>query len=215
MRRTLQLALVMALVAASAAGAEVIERIVAKVNSHPILSSELDEALRYQCLLDGKPLDGLSGDDRKQALDRLVDRALIEQQMNGATYPRVTPEEVAKRLAEIRAQLPDGGSDEAWRAALLRYRLSDEDVAEQLSTQLDVLRFVELKFRPNIQVDRRAIQDYYLQHLIPELHKRGAREVPLNEVSDQIRELLVQQRIDELLSAWLVTLRAQAEVELP
>jgi hypothetical protein len=48
---------------------------------------------------------------------------------------------------------------------------------------------------------------------LPEVRKRNASEPKLAEVSDKIEQILAEQRIDELLSNWLKTLRAQAHIE--
>lgn len=211
------LALLLAVVAAcpAARAGEVVERIVARVNSRIILESELGAALRFQCLVEGRPLESLSVDDRRQMLERLVDRALLDEQIQAAGYERAGQADVARRVQEMRQQLPAGATDESWHAALAKYGLDEEDVAAQAAAQLDVLRFLDLRFRPNISIARRAIEDYYQQQLIPELRRNGAAEVPLREVSDRIRELLVQRRMDELLAGWLRTLRAQAQVVTP
>ena len=37
----------------------------------------------------------------------------------------------------------------------------------------------------------------------------------MQEVAPRIREILVQQRIDDLLEEWLKTLRTQAEIRVP
>jgi hypothetical protein len=48
---------------------------------------------------------------------------------------------------------------------------------------------------------------------VPELRKQGAPDPPLNEVSEKIEKIVIEQRIDELLNDWLQTLRSQAHIE--
>lgn len=50
------LAVLLAVLPASAARAEIVDRIVATVNGHIILQSDWDEALCYEALLNGRPL---------------------------------------------------------------------------------------------------------------------------------------------------------------
>ena len=48
--------------------------------------------------------------------------------------------------------------------------------------------------------------------MLPDWQKNGGKTLALNEVEPRIRELLTQQRMDELLDAWLHNLRQQAEI---
>ncbi len=96
---------------------------------------------------------------------------------------------------------------------LAAYGLTEQDVAAQLDSQIRILRFVDLRFRGLVRVDRTAITIYYQETLVPELRKRGADVPPMDQVSDKIRQILVEQRIDGLLNTWLQTLRAQGHIE--
>ena len=61
--------------------AEVIDRVVATVNGHPILQSDVDETVRFDALLDDKPVSGISGADVEATLQHLTDQELLRQQM--------------------------------------------------------------------------------------------------------------------------------------
>jgi hypothetical protein len=63
-------------------------------------------------------------------------------------------------------------------------------------------------------VDSRSIERYYQQKLIPELHKKGAPEVPLAQVAPQIKELLTQQQINDLLAVWLKSVRTESNIQI-
>jgi len=76
------------------------------------------------------------------------------------------------------------------------------------------LRFIDLRFRPSIRIDQGKVESYYREKLLPELQRNGAKQTPLAEVSPKIEELLVQQTMDQMLTAWLRDLRAQSQVEL-
>ncbi len=204
---------VLCLGSAAAAG-EIIDRIVATVDHHAILASEWDEEIRIECLLNGRPPAAVSAEEKRKALDRLVDQALIREQMDAVSFPRATPEQVAAQLKTIRAQNPAWSTDAGWNQALTAYSLAPDDIAAYAAAQYDILHFVDQRFRPGIHIDRRTIQQYYSEQFLPELRRGGAAEVPLKEVSPKIEELLVQQRMDELLTAWLHTLRTQTPVQV-
>jgi hypothetical protein len=214
MRAWRQLAFLLALLAPLAAAGELVDRIVARVNHRVILESEVEDSLRYQALVAGQDPGRISPEERKQAIDRLVDQAIIEEQIDRTTFMRASKQDVDRQIADLRQQLPGAAEDRPWHALLARYGLTEQDVAELAAEQVDIFRFVDARFRPNIHIDQRSIESYYLEQLIPQLHKSGLQEVPLGEVTGKIEEILVQQRINELMGLWLRNLRLQEEVQV-
>ncbi len=214
MRGWRQVVLLLALLAPLAAAGELLDRIVARVNHRVILESEVEDSLRYQALVAGRDPSHFSPEERKQAIDRLVDQALLEDQIDRTTFVRASQQEVDRQIADMRRQLPGTSQDQGWHALLARYGLTEQDVAVLAAEQVDIFRFIDARFRPNIHIDQRSIESYYLEQLIPQLHKNGVREVPLAEVSGKIEEILIQQRINELMELWLRNLRLQEEVQV-
>lgn len=210
MRLRFQLAL---LLLALPAGAQVVDRMVAVVNKRVVLESELEQTTRVECLVQGKSLEKLTPADTAAVLERLIDRSLLQQQILDGADLDPAPEEVGSQVKELRAQLPNAASDEAWKALLSSYGLSQGDVEDHFIVQSRIMRFVDLRFRGLVRVDKIAIRAYYEQRLLPQLRQRGAPEPPLAEVSDRIEKVLVEQSIDEMMGRWLETLRAQAHIE--
>ncbi len=214
MRRALQLGLVMlACLVTSARAGEVIDRIVATVNGQPILQSDWDVALRYEAFVEQRPLEQ-TPQAARATLERLIDQELLRQQLRSFQMRAVSAEDVRAKLLEIRKQTPACSSDAGWRACLERYGLSESELAERVGTQLEILRFINVRLRPTVHVDRRSIEAYYRDKLLPELKQRGEREAPLAEVSPQIEEILFQQRMDALLSDLLHDLRQQGQIRV-
>jgi len=214
MMRRLQSAVLLAfaVLIAAACLAETIDRIVVVVDKGVILASQWEQSVRYEALLEGKDLRSLTPADRERTLDRLIDQELLRQQIATTTYQPASAEEVAAKMNDVRKQLLPNGDDRAWRAALARYGLDEEDVRERVAAQMDILRFIEARFRPSIRIDRRAIEAYYKNTLLPQVQARGGQPPPLAQASASIEELLVQQRIDETLTAYLKNLRAQVRI---
>lgn len=212
MKRSLQFATLLLLVAVLAP-AQVVDRMVAVVNKHVILESELDQATRVEFLLQGKPIATLTAADRVAVLDRLIERSLLDQQIMNPGMLDPTPQELAAKVKEVRAGIPAAGTDAQWKVLLSSYGLTQEDLEEQLTDQVRILRFIDLRFRGLVRVDTGAIETYYQQTFLPEVRRRNAPEPKLEEVSDKIEQILIEQRIDELLNNWLKTLRAQAHIE--
>jgi hypothetical protein len=197
--------------AASWAG-EVLDRIVATVNSHIILQSDWDDALRYQAFEDGRSLDQLPTAEHKAALDRLIDQELLREQMHASDFQHASDQEVAQRIQDIRRQYPEAATPQGWQAVLGRHGLTEDQLKQHISQQFDLMRLVDARLRPSVSVDSKSIESYYNQQLLPQLRQSGEKEVPLAEVTPKIKELLTQQQMNQLLVAWLQDLRSGSEI---
>ncbi len=77
------------------------------------------------------------------------------------------------------------------------------------------MRLVEDRLRPSIQIDQHAVESYYQDQLLPSLKKAGDSAKPLTEVYGRIRTLLAEQKMNELLSGWLASLRSGSHILTP
>lgn len=213
--RALYIAASLVLLAAAlpARAGEIIDRIVATVNGHIILQSDWEDAINYEAFVEGRPLDATTPAQRKAALDHLIDQELLREQMREADLQQAASQAaVSQRVSEIRRQYSVLGDQDAWQAALTRYNLNEEEVKRRVALQLTLMRLVDERLRPAVQIDARSIESYYQQSLLPQLRQSGAGEVPLAEVMPKIKEVLTQQKLDELLTAWLHNLRSSSEI---
>jgi len=78
-----------------------------------------------------------------------------------------------------------------------------------------VMRLVDARLRPAVEIDSKSIEAYYRDQFVPKLKQSGASEVPLAEVSAKIREVLTEQKVSELLVSWLQNLRSEGQVRIP
>jgi peptidyl-prolyl cis-trans isomerase SurA len=196
------------------ARSEVIDRIVAKVNGHIILQSDLDDALRYEALMSGKPLDQFTDDDRRVVLDRLIDQELLDEQMKSTTFRHASEAEAEARVAEARKLYPRAATPEGWQTVLKRFQLNEKDLIAHVEQRIDLMRLVDARLRPQVQIDSKSIEAYYRDKFVPELKQAGAGEVPLADVSGKIRELLTQEKVNQLLVSWLQSLRSESKVTI-
>lgn len=191
---------------------QTIDRIVATVNHKPVLQSEWEDSLRFEGFLQGRPPETFTPQEREQALDRLIDRVLLAQQMQ-ADYS-ASQQELADRKDEIRSELQGAESEKGWHELLGRYGLTDATFNAALENQLTVMRFVELRLRPSVRVSSEDIEDYYNQTLMPAVKKTGREPEALEQLRPRIRELLVQKQMDSVLGDWLANLRSQSEIHI-
>jgi peptidyl-prolyl cis-trans isomerase SurA len=199
----------------TARAGEVIDRIVATVNGHVILQSELDEALSYEAVLSGRSVTQFTDDERRLVVDRLIDQELLREQMNAGDFRHATQSEVAGRVSDARKQYPEAATDEGWQALLTKFRLNEKNLLAHVEQQINMLRLVNSRLRPTVQIDSKTIEAYYREKFVPQLRQAGANDVPLSEVTTKIRELLTEQKVTELLASWLQTLRSESEVHIP
>jgi peptidyl-prolyl cis-trans isomerase SurA len=195
----------------AARAGDVLDRIVATINGHVILQSDWMDAQRYEAFVDGRPPDQ-APEDPKAVLDKLIDQELLREQMRASDFPHATDEEIAKRVQEIRKQYPDAETEQGWKDALARYGLTEEELKRRVAHEFDVLRLVDSRLRPNVTIDSKTIESYYNQELLPQLRRSGAPAVALTEASPRIKEILTQQKMNELLVAWLQNLRSGSEI---
>ncbi len=222
--RSLQLgercAVVMALtlaLALSAMAGQIVDRVVAKVNGHIILQSDWEQEVGVEALANGRDPDAFTVAERNAALDRLIDQELLREQVR-PSQPAPAGE-VAARVAEVRNDFrklhPDCVTDEGWHAQLQRYGLTQSALEKRLGDQIQLMKLVEDRLRPSIQIDQHAVETYYKDQLLPEMKRAGSRATPLPEVFGRIKDLLAEQKMNELLSGWLASLRSGSHILTP
>lgn len=194
---------------------QVIDRIVATVNGRVILQSDWDEALCYEALLNGRAAGQFNEDERRAVLDRLIDQELLREQMKSADFQHASEAEAAARVAAARKQYAEAGSDQGWQKLLAEVHLNEKDLLAHVQQQIDLMRLVDARLRPAVQIDSKTVEAYYREQFVPQLKQAGAQEVPLAEVSGKIRELLTEEKVSELMVSWLQTLRSESDVRLP
>jgi hypothetical protein len=204
-----------AIFASAESGLEVIDRIVATVNGHIILQSDWDDALCYEALLNARAPSQFTDDERRAVLDRLIDQELLGEQMKSASFQHATEAEAAARIADARKLYPEAATDQGWQDVLARFRLTENDLVAHVQQQIDLMRLVDAHLRPVVQIDSKSIEAYYRDKFVPQLRQSGAGDVSLADVSGKIRELLTQEKVNELMVSWLQTLRSESKVNFP
>ena len=204
--------LMLILSACGLARAEIVDRTIAVVNGHLITWSDLDEQMRFEALENQRPLRELTAEERRAAFDHLVQNWILRDQMQGM-FP-AADEDVEAHLAELREAWHMEKDPARWSSLVQSYGLSGEELHKQAANQLEILRFLEFRVRPLVRVSRQEVEEYYRTTLTPQLAARGETPEPVQKLTPKIRELLVQQKMNQELDKWLATLRSQAQVRL-
>ncbi len=196
----------------------VLDKVVAVVNNQAILESDVDEEMRLAVLDPGRA--GLGDLTPKLALDHLISRVLIQQQIRQEDLQAMEPSqtEVDARLAEIRKELPtcvrlNCASEEGWKEFLAARELTPQRVETYLRNRLEILDFIEQRFRQGIRITPEEIQSYYQDTLLPQ-YAAGEPAPPLDKVAPRIQEILLERQVNVLFDDWLDKLRKQGDVEV-
>ena len=206
------MALSMALAALSEAG-QVIDRVVTDVDGHVVLQSDWEQEVAYEAFANARDPDSFTSAERNAALDRLIDQQLLREQVRPSESAPAG--QVAARVAELRKLHPECATDEGWRATLQRYGLAQSSLAKRVGDQIQLMKLVEDRLQPSIQIDQRTVETYYHDQLLPDMKRAGSPATPLTEVFGQIKDLLAERKMNELLSVWLANLRSGSRILTP
>ena len=206
------LALSMALALSSVAG-QIVDRVVTSVNGHVVLQSDWEQEVAVEAFSNARDPDSFTSTERNAALDRLIDQQLLREQVRPS---QPAPADlVAARVAELRKLHPECATDEGWRATLQRHGLTQKSLEKSVGDQIQLMKLVEDHLQPSIQIDQRAVETYYHDQLLPDMKRAGSPAAPLTEVFGQIKDLLAERKMNELLAVWLASLRSGSRILTP
>jgi|SRR5579859_2577407 len=208
-RFTVAIGLTMVLAISSPAG-QIVDRVVTNVNGHVVLQSDWEQEVAFEAFSDARDPESFTQAERKAALDRLIDQELLREQVRPSQS--APADQVAARVAEVRKLHPDCTTDDGWRTKLQRYGLTPGSLEKRLGEQIALMKMVEDRLRPSIQIDQQAVETYYNDQLLPQMRKAGSQAKPLTEVFGRIKNLLAEQKMNELLSGWIASLRSGSHI---
>jgi len=205
MQRAAAIALLLAVLAAGVASAqEVIDRIVARLDTDIILLSDVRELAQYQQFADGK------SETDAEILDRLIDQYIVKTEAKAALFPVPTDEDVNRSLQRLKRTF---SSPEEFEERKKQSGLSDDDIRKILRSQTYLSNYLDSRFRASIQISDKAIQDFYETRVVPRAKTRGQAPPTLDAAHDFIQEALVQRAINEQADKWLKESRARVHVD--
>jgi hypothetical protein len=192
-----------------------VDEIVAIVNGDLILDSDIDQERRFAALL---PYGEASGAyTREKALERLINRYLILQQVKLQPQDPITEADATKDLDSLRKAIPTCKefhceTQAGWDKFLATEGFTESTLTGLWQQRMVVLQFIEQRFRMGIKITDAEIKDYYTRELLPQYATLNAPPPPLTAISSRIQEILLQQQVSNLLKDWLQSLRAQGSV---
>jgi parvulin-like peptidyl-prolyl isomerase len=202
---TLGLALGMSAASAGAQSTRVVDRIVARIEGDVILQSQVRELGAFQQLIEGQA----ESDDK--LLNELIEQWVVNTEASTSHFPQPAQSEADREMTRLQGNF---SSSEAYSARLRELGLTSSQVRQMLSRQIHVVRYLDYKFRPSVQVDPSQIDAYYQKELLPELAKKNEPAPGRRAAEEQIRELLVQRGISDLTAKWLDETKSRLKIEI-
>jgi len=185
---------------------QVVDRIVARIEEDIITLSEVRQLAGFQQLLGGQS----ESDDK--ILNELIEQWVVNNEATTAGFPQPAESEIDREVARVAAGFEDPS---AYNKRLADLGLTQDTVRRFVARQIYLARYLDYKFRPSVQVDDDAIAKYYKEQLTPALTSEGKPVPALNAtVSDEIREVLVQQGINDRATSWFEETKSRLRIEI-
>lgn len=186
--------------------AVIVDRVAITVGNKVITDSGIDQRIRLAAFQNGgKPDFSLAS--KREAAKRLIEQKLVEREMDVGRYPRAAPGAGKVLLADY-IKNNYASNQTAMDAALHDYGLTERDLEDELTLQSEMLTFLNLRFRPAIQVPDQEVQKYYREHM-----SEPANQTDFNEVRAAIEQKLALDRANAELDAWLRDQRTRTKIE--
>lgn len=190
-----------------APGAWPLDRILAVVDDDPILASDVRQVIALG-LVARQPNESTRQLWRR-VLDLQIEQRLRSHDLDRFGFADVPPQAIEKSFQEIRGSFP---SPEAFQQRLREVGLSEDGLRQLAARQLMVYAYVEERLGARVFVSLDDITAYYHEVLAPRMLRDSANLPPLDDVREQIRGVLREQRLLEEIQRWTVELRRHADV---
>ena len=191
-------------VASSSARAEIIDRILAAVDTQIITLSDVRAALRF-----GLVPDDVSVDPTGAALQRLIDRRLMLIEVDRYAPPEPAEAAVNASLAAVERRFKDALGLEI---ALNQSGLTREELRRQLRDTLRIDAYLQQRFSAAVQVSDDDAARYYREHA--EEFMRDGQLRPFDEVREIARTRALASQRAGSVGEWLEGLRRRGSVQL-
>ena len=205
MIRALPLALA---VLALTATAEIIDRIAVSVGNQVITEDQVNDEIRVTAFLNHDQPD-LTPAEKRKAAERLVEQTLIRREMALTHYPIPPLFDADAKMKEIEAGYPNR---DAFLKALQQYGISEDDLRQRLWWQATLLKFIDERFRPTVQLSNAEIRQYYREQ-VQKWREQHVSPIPTFEESrSAMEQALMEERVDQALDRWLGDARTQVDI---
>ena len=183
--------------------AELVDRIVATVNTEVITASELSCAVALNQRLGNADKDRIALE--ATTLDGLINRRLLVQEAHRLKFVEVTEQELSAEVEHVAKRF---SSDKEFGDFLAGLDMTRQELARMLGEQLLAERFVEKKVGLFVRVTREEAESYFNEHAAEFKDKR------FQDVQKMISALLTEKKMGLQLAQYLAELRGRANIRI-
>jgi hypothetical protein len=198
------LALLICAAAAPLPAQEIIDRIVARVESEVILLSDVRALGRYQQFVEGK------SESDAQLLDRLIDQWIVRNEAETAQFRRPSEGDIVTGVDRVQKSFTSTSEYETRKAQV---GLTDADIKSMVASQLYLSNYLDSRFRPSAKVESKDVEEFYEKAVVPRAQARNQAAPSLDDAREYIHEALIQRSINEQADRWLSESRGRLRVE--
>lgn len=183
-----------------------VDRIAAVVNGDVISESDI----RWYLALDPELADHPGPPDRDvRALQQLIDQRLLDQEAEKLPAIEISDADVQDYLRQLIARFP---SESVFRRRIEEAGLDSETLREIARHRLEILRFIDFRFRSFVFVSDQEIQSAYQQKVVAVARARGQEPPALEQVRTLLEKIISDEKVTSELIAWLDEARRTAEI---
>lgn len=182
--------------------ADLIDRVLAIVGGAVITQSDVAAALTFGLI----PPPAAGTDPVAAAVDALIRRQLVLDEVTRYTTTEADAAAVAKRMDEIRARF---ASRDLFEAAMARTAMNEERLRGAVEANARIDAYIKQRFGVSDPSDD-EVAAYFASHR-PEFAS-GGRVLTLQEAASVVRERLIEEKRAALIDEWVARLRRRAEV---
>ncbi len=186
--------------------AEEVDRLIAAVNGKAITEGDLDLARSLNALM----FYGKSSRSRDDELNRLIDLELMRQELKNFSLTQEDEGRVQARLQSLRDSYAETGG---LPALLRQLGLQESELISYVRLEFSILKFVDFRFKPFVNVSEEEIKNYYEGRLSLQLRKSNLTLPALTEVSAKIEEILKEEKTNTVLEQWIGEIRRNSHIE--
>ena len=196
---------------------EIVDKTVATVNDGVRTELITYSDLKWQLALQPDvPLDQPRSEDLNRALQTLIDQRLFALEAERFPRPAPTDDEISKAIAKTLAYFPSIATFES-RLKLVGFdSVKDDNFEHIIAQRLAIESYIDFRFRSFVVVTPDEITRYYRDVFVPEFTRRNSgRALPtFEEKRDEIRTILVEDRVGARIESFLDEAKRRVEIEI-
>jgi hypothetical protein len=197
------LSLCLCVSAAGLSAQQLLDRVLARVNGEAITKTDVDAAIGL-----GIVTVNPGGDAEQTAVQQLIDRQLLLEEIARFPPPEPTQASVDREVQRLKQQAT------VPLAQLQRTTGVDDDrIRDMARDSLRIRSYLDERFGTSGQVTDDEVREYYQAHL--QQFQRNGVTIPFDDAEPAARERAAADRRNTLIEQWMREVRSRADIVTP